>query len=186
MQWFRKILPKRNSEQTLIARAKRGNRDAFADLYLSYVDGIYRYIFFRLNQDDEETKDIVSAVFLKAWKRIDTFTNHISFQAWIYRIAHNTLIDHYRTKKKYSRLEDIEIEFNPDTEDKFDTAIAIKEIAKAMKKLTAEQKQVITLKFVEELTNKEIAFVMNKQEDAVRALQCRALKELRRKLNDKC
>ena len=185
MQWFKKILPEFNSERALITRAKRGDRDAFAGLYVRYVDGIYRYIYFRLNQDNEETKDIVSTVFLKAWKRLDTFTYHISFQAWVYRIAHNTLIDHYKTKKAYTRLDEIEIEVHPDDDEKLDIKIAFKNISKAMQSLTAEQKQIITLKFIEELTNKEIAFVMNKQEDAVRALQCRALKELRRKLKDK-
>src|SRR6266481_3206633 len=86
-------------ELELVRRSQTGDRAAFARLYDAYVERIYRYVYFRV-ADDQLAEDITSTVFLKGWEKLDSYQVGSSpFIAWLYRVAHNTVIDHYRTKK---------------------------------------------------------------------------------------
>src|ERR1044071_6299092 len=87
------------SELKLIRFSQQGDRDAFGCLYETYLDRIHRYIYFRV-MDPEVAEDITSLVFLRAWEKLETFQSGRSpFAGWLYRIAHNAIIDHYRTRK---------------------------------------------------------------------------------------
>src|SRR5512146_851618 len=96
----------KHAEQQLVQRACRGDAGAFGKLYESTFDRIYRYIFFRVS-DDEMTEDLASRVYLKAWESLPRFkSGNVPFIAWLYTIAHNMVIDHYRTRHQHVDLEE--------------------------------------------------------------------------------
>lgn len=172
------------SDKILVEKAKNGDREAFGKLYLKYLDTIYRYIFFRVNQDIQTAEDLAEVVFFKAWQNIVNFAEQDAFfKAWLYKIAHNVVIDHYRTENKPAVLKEELINENDNVLEDFERKIEIAALMKAINKLSDEQKQIITLKFIEGLSNKEMLQILNKKEEAIRALQYRALKKLKELLS---
>jgi RNA polymerase sigma-70 factor (ECF subfamily) len=168
-------------ELTLVRLAQLGDQDMFGHLYDAYVERIYRYIYFRV-ADDMLAEDITSQVFLKVWEKLDTYqAGQSPFMAWIYRIAHNAVIDHYRTKKVSVSLDDVrpvELSHSDEIDEKLDLQIQSQELREALQELTEEQQQVLILKFVGGLSTTEIAHQLGKQQGAVRALQMRGLQGL--------
>lgn len=169
-------------ESQLIEQAKAGNADAFAKLYDAYADEIYRFIFFRVS-NQQTAEDLTSQLFLKAWDNLDRYQTRrdASFRAWLMQIARNLVIDYYRTFKESASLEQI-MTAEPDP-----TMNVVKEVERRLQgewlqtklqQLTGEQKEVVTLKFIHGLSTKEIAALMNKKEGAIRALQMRGLQAL--------
>jgi len=168
----------------LIEKAKKGDKDAFGKLYSSYLDAIYRYVFFRVENDRQTAEDITEEIFLKAWRHIDQFKIGTgTVQAWLYRIAATTVIDHHRTKKQQVNMHE-EIADESTIEEQLVRKSEQQQITRALKTLTDEQQSVIIMKFINDLSNKEIARVLNLSNEAVRALQYRALKNLRKKLKN--
>src|SRR5439155_995614 len=104
--------------------------------------------------------------------------------SWLYRIAHNTVLDHYKTYKAANRIQDhtVSVEAIEELEEALDTRQKIAAVMTAMNQLTSEQQGVLTLRFIEGLSPREIAYIINKHEDAVRAIQYRGLKNLKKKL----
>jgi RNA polymerase sigma-70 factor, ECF subfamily len=172
-------------EAELVRRSQTGDQDAFACLYDAYIDRIYRYIYFRV-ADDNLAEDITSQVFLKSWEKLDTYQPGPSpFIAWLYRIARNTVIDYYRTRKVVISLEDArpaEISHEDGVEEQLDLQFKSQELRGALQELTEEQQQVLILKFISGLSTPEIAQQLGKQQGAVRALQMRALQGLAKSL----
>lgn len=170
-----------NNEATLVRMAQQGDREMFARLYEAYNSRIYRYVYFRV-PDEPLAEDLTSQVFLKVWEKLGTYqVGQSPFMAWIYRIAHNTVIDYYRTRKAAVSMEDVrEVELchYDDIEEKLDNQLQSQELRAAMAGLTKEQQQVLLLKFVAGMSTTEIAKKMRKQEGAVRALQMRGLQGL--------
>jgi RNA polymerase sigma-70 factor (ECF subfamily) len=171
-------------EQRLVDLAKSGDGEAFARLYEAYFDRVYRFVFFRVS-DDQMAEDLAAQVFLKAWENLHRYQPHGPFLAWLYAIARNTVIDNYRTRKQVVSLEDAGPIFAPDEklDDRLQLEFEIESVREAMQKLTHEQQEVIALKFIAEYDTAEIARHMGKSEGAVRALQMRALQALARVLN---
>lgn len=168
----------------LIEKAKKGDKDAFGKLYSSYLDAIYRYVFFRVGNDRQTAEDITEEIFYKAWQHIDRFKIGTgTVQAWLYRIASTTVIDHHRTKKQQVNIHE-EIADESNIEEQFIGKTEQQRITRAIKTLSNEQQSVIIMKFINDLSNKEIARALNMSNDAVRALQYRALKNLRKKLKN--
>jgi RNA polymerase sigma-70 factor (ECF subfamily) len=169
------------NEATLVRMAQQGDREMFARLYEAYNSRIYRYVYFRV-PDEALAEDLTSQVFLKVWEKLGTYqVGQSPFMAWIYRIAHNTVIDYYRTRKAAVSMEDVrEVELchYDDVEEKLDNQLQSQELRTAMAGLTKEQQQVLLLKFVAGMSTTEIAKKMRKQEGAVRALQMRGLQGL--------
>lgn len=179
---FQKILAA-PYEWFLIQEAKRGDREAFGKLYEYYLDPLYRFVFFRVGQKREIAEDIVSDVFLKAWQKLESFKKG-NFRAWLYMIARNLVIDQYRASAKvHVGVDESLADAKINIEDSVLTSIACQEVIDAMKHLTEEQQEVLLLKFVEDMGNKEIAKITGKREDAVRAMQYRGLQELRKILS---
>lgn len=169
------------AEWVWIQEAKLGDKEAFGRLYQYYVDKIYRFCYFRVGQSRALAEDITADVFVKAWEKLDTFKKG-SFQAWVYMIARNTIIDYYRSEKeKVGLTEDIQEEAISVYES-VAKSLEIERVMKGLQFLTKEQQEIILLKFVEDLDNSEIAKIMNKSEVAIRALQSRAIKKLREKI----
>ena len=175
-------------ERQLVLKAQDGDAEAFGRIYDGYVERIYRFVFFRV--DDQQTaEDITSQVFLKAWSNLDRFEfTRTPYIAWLYTIAHNTVIDHYRTRKITTALEDVQLSQPDDAEaveNQIDLTVEMKTIKVAMQNLTDDQQQVLHLRFIEGMSNTEIAQQLGKREGAIRALQMRGLQALAKQLAEK-
>lgn len=169
-------------EQGLITRAKKGDESAFSALYEHYFPKIYRYLFKRIG-NHHITEDITSVTFMKVFCHLDTYSyKQCSFSAWVYRIATNNLIDHYRKAKKQ-----IEVDIN-DAPEIVDTAVTASDavdkkydqdiVRRVLSILTPPKYQeVLHLRFFGELEYDEIAEVMGISINNTRVLLHRALKQ---------
>ena len=166
-------------ERRLVEQAKSGDAEAFAQLYDASMERVYRYVFFRVS-DRQTAEDLTSQVFLKAWEKLESYHPKGPFLSWLYAIARNTVIDHYRTQKQTVSLEDAGpmAADNDGLEDVMEFHFEMKSVQAAMQHLTDEQKEVLILRFIAEFDTDEIARRMDKSEGAVRALQMRALQAL--------
>lgn len=176
-----------SEEACLVDQAKAGDTQAFAKLYDAYVERVSRYIYFRVSEESD-MEDLVSQVFLKAWENLDRYKMGSSpFIAWLYTIARNLVIDHYRTKKDTLPLEeavtvpsDIEM---PD--EQAQTRFDLEAMRDALQVLSKDQQQVLILKYIAGLPNESIAKIMNKQEGTIRGLQMRGLQTLAKYMRQK-
>jgi RNA polymerase sigma-70 factor (ECF subfamily) len=175
-----------DGEKQLIERATRGETSAFGLLYDHYLPKIYRFIFVKTSRR-EEAEDLTHQVFLHAWQHIATYRDlGYPFSSWLYRIARNAVIDHYRTKRITYAVEDVDPETFAEEENvtlAIDRQFAVDEILALLRTLKQEYQDVLIMRFVDDLSPKEIAQVMNKSEGAVKLIQHRALHQLRTKLN---
>ena len=170
----------------LVLAAQDGDKDAFAGVYDEYFDQIYRYVYFRVVE--REVDDIVETIFIKAWTKLEKYEKRdVSFGAWLFRIAHNSVIDYRRAHRPI-------LPIDPRIEDESDKAAPKKlteqsmmasELREAVDALKDPYKQVVALKFLSGLSNSEIAEILGQREGNVRVLQFRALKHLKRELKDK-
>jgi RNA polymerase sigma-70 factor (ECF subfamily) len=175
------------NEARLLEQAKSGNPDAFARLYDTHVERVTRYIYFRVSEETD-TEDLVSQVFLKAWENLDRYKLGSSpFIAWLYTIARNLVIDHYRTRKDALPLEEA-IDFPSEMEmpdEEAQTRFDLQAMRDALHILSSDQQQALILKYIAGLPNESIARMMNKQEGTVRGLQMRGLQNLAKYLQEK-
>jgi RNA polymerase sigma-70 factor (ECF subfamily) len=176
------------NERQLVLQAQAGNSEAFGQLYDAYMERIYRFVYFRV-EDQQTAEDITSQVFLKAWSNLDRFQfSRTPYLAWLYTIAHNAVIDHYRTRKVTTALDDVQLS-QPDhselVENEIDLTAEMKSVKTALQSLTDDQQKVLTLKFIEGMSNNEIARHLGKREGAIRALQMRGLQALAKQLEEK-
>ncbi len=176
------------NERQLVLQAQAGNSEAFGQLYDAYMERIYRFVYFRV-EDQQTAEDITSQVFLKAWSNLDRFSfNRTPYLAWLYTIAHNAVIDHYRTRKVTAALDDVHLaqqDHAEVVENSIDLHTEMKSIKAALQSLTDDQQKVLTLKFIEGMSNNEIASHLGKREGAIRALQMRGLQALAKQLEEK-
>lgn len=158
---------------------------SFGELYDRFVDRVYRYLYFRTGSH-AEAEDLTEHVFLKAWEAIGRYRwQGRPFLAWLYRLAHNAHIDHVRTQKPTTSLNNDEHPIDvasPSSAMELARTLDAELLSNALTQLTPDQQQVIILKFIEGMDNDEIALTMNKREGAIRALQMRALMSMRRVL----
>ena len=176
------------NEKQLVLQAQAGNSEAFGQLYDAYMERIYRFVYFRV-EDQQTAEDITSQVFLKAWSNLDRFSfSRTPYLAWLYTIAHNAVIDHYRTRKAATALDDVQLsqqDHAEAVENEIDLSAEMKTIKEALRLLTDDQQKVLTLKFIEGMSNHEIARHLGKREGAIRALQMRGLQALAKQLEEK-
>ncbi|MBU1152003.1 RNA polymerase sigma factor [Patescibacteria group bacterium] len=171
--------------EDLVLLVQKGDKEAFSDLYNLLIDPIFRYVYYKVNQ--AEVDDIVETVFLKVWENIKQYKpQKKSFSAWVFRIAHNLVIDHYRSSKTFDELDykiaDYKREHNPikTTEDTLEQNL----LRRAMGKLKDNYREFLIYKFVNDLSNREIAQMIGKSEGSLRILQFRALKALKQELEE--
>ena len=159
--------------------------NAFGEIYDRYVERVYRYLYFRTGSHPE-AEDLTEQVFLKAWEAIGRYRwQGRPFLAWLYRLAHNSHIDHVRTQKPTTSLNNDERPLDvPSQAAQVELARTLDAdlLTRALGQLTPDQQQVIVMKFIEGMDNDQIAASMDKREGAIRALQMRALMSLRRVL----
>lgn len=179
--------PQQSDLDALVLAAQEGDKDAFAELYDHFFEKIYRYVYFRVQSS--EVDDIVETVFIKAWTKLEKYTNHkdASFGAWLFRIAHNTVIDHRRAHRSLMpidpRMEDRSRRSAPAS--RASESMMAEQVRAAVRELREPYRQVVTLKFLTGLSNSEIAQVLGRREGNVRVLQYRALKELKQMLTER-
>lgn len=170
----------------LVTQASRGSGEAFGELYQNYVGRIYRYMY---NQTGHsmDAEDLTEQVFIKAWEAIGRFRfNGKPFGSWLFKIAGNVAIDHYRTRRFHSDLSGAvgvtTHEGNP--EESAQRMATGQILMSAIKRLTDKQQQVILMKFIGGCDNTEISATMDEKEQTIRALQYRALLAMQRILSD--
>lgn len=174
------------AELELIEKAKRGDSAAFGSLYDHYIKPIYRFIAIKVGTK-QEAEDLAHEVFMSAWQKLPNFKSQgFPFSSWLYKIARNRVIDHYRTTKSNVSIdEDITISESlfateEGAEVEFDLTQSISLIKTAMLELTGQQREVITMRFVEDLSPQEIAEILNKREGTIRIIQHRAITKLKK------
>ncbi len=166
-----------------------GNAEIYAELYDLFVDKIYRFVFFKVN-NQEEAQDLTSDVFLRVWQYIQEKKKVGNFKALLYQVAKNRVIDHYRQKSRSDVLTDEEIlkEIEDARGEDFVKEIEIKSEIKSLesflKQLKAEYQEVLLLKYVEGYSNSEIAKILDKSTSNVRVLAHRALKILQNLISE--
>jgi RNA polymerase sigma-70 factor (ECF subfamily) len=166
------------TESELVHRAMRKDAAAFGQLYELHLDSIYRYIYYRVG-NAAEAEDLTEQVFLKAWEHIGGYDDRgLPFAAWLYRMAHNQVIDYRRTRKVAEPLSDLLVEKTAGPEETAERHMEMAEVAAALRSLSPDQQQIIILRFVQGCTHAEAAAIMGRSEGALRALQCRALTSL--------
>jgi RNA polymerase sigma-70 factor (ECF subfamily) len=169
----------------LVELAQRGERDALETLYLLHFDRIYSYLHMSVgNRHDAE--DLTTQTFLKMLEAIGRFRwRSAPFSAWLFRIAHNLAMDHFRATRRWQPEEEVpEPEGSEETsaEEAALASIGQRSLLRLIETLSHEQQQVLTLKFVFSFSNGEAATILGKTEGAVKSLQHRALASLQKQI----
>jgi RNA polymerase sigma-70 factor (ECF subfamily) len=172
----------------LVERGQEGDREALEELYLLHFDRIYSYLHMSVgNRHDAE--DLTTQTFLKMLESIKRFRwQSAPFSAWLFRIAHNLAMDHFRASRRWQPEEDVPEpagESEPSAEAAAFQSIGRQSMLELIEDLSQEQKQVLTLKFVFNLPNAEVATILGKTEGAVKSLQHRALVSLQKQISKK-
>lgn len=172
-----------DDESVLIRRSQEKDADAFAELYRRHFDNVYRYVAFQLG-NSSEAEDITAEVFLRAYRAIGGYkARGVPLSAWLFRIAHNCVIDYRRRLRPSVPLDMVsELCDKSKPNELLEERLAREELSSALQQLTEAQRQVLALKFGAGLCNAEVARVMGKSEGAIKALQHAGLESLRRKL----
>jgi RNA polymerase sigma-70 factor, ECF subfamily len=154
-------------------------------LYNEYFRKIARYAYARVG-DSSEAEDIASEVFIKALDSLKTYQERgLPMQAWLFKIAHNLVVDCLTRKSKRSvlPLDTVEVAEEDDPVRTAETNFELVRVKRAMQELTFDQQEVVTLRFFSGLSSKEVAEILNKKDGAVREMQSAALEKLRNILN---
>jgi RNA polymerase sigma-70 factor, ECF subfamily len=170
----------------LVERAQRGDRDALEELYLLHFDRIYSYLHMSVgNRYDAE--DLTTQTFVKMLESIGKFRfRSAPFSAWLFRIAHNLAMDYFRASRRWQPEEEVPEpvgDEEPSAESQALQSIGRQSMLELIDDLSAEQQQVLTLKFVFNFPNAEVATILGKTEGAIKSLQHRALVSLQKQLN---
>ncbi|MEU3221962.1 ECF subfamily RNA polymerase sigma factor, BldN family [Streptomyces sp. NPDC006976] len=172
----------------LVERAQAGEADAFGRLYDQYSDTVYRYIYYRVGSK-ATAEDLTSETFLRALRRISTFTwQGRDFGAWLVTIARNLVADHFKSSRfrlevtTGEMLDANEVERSP--EDSVLESLSNAALLDAVRRLNPQQQECVTLRFLQGLSVAETARVMGKNEGAIKTLQYRAVRTLARLLPD--
>jgi RNA polymerase sigma-70 factor (ECF subfamily) len=169
----------------LVERAQRGERDALEELYLIHFDRIYSYLHMSVGSR-HDAEDLTTQTFLKMLEAIGRFRwRSVPFSAWLFRIAHNVAMDHFRASRRWQPEEEIPEPAGGEERSAEDVALSAmgdRSMLALIQRLSPEQRQVLTLKFVYSFSNAEVATILGKTEGAVKSLQHRALASLQKQI----
>ena len=174
-------------EEQLVQRAINGDRNAFTQIYDMHFDRIYRYIYIRLHSQ-AEAEDLTQDVFIKAYEGINAYKwRDLPFTAWLFKIAHNRVVDHVRktSREKRASLDEAGAITSGDPVSISEQNFEILQLKDALAKLPEAQREVATLRFISELSIQEVAHTLGKSEGTVKALQFNAVASLRKLLYGK-
>jgi len=171
----------------LVERAQQGDRAALEELYLIHFDRIYSYLHMSVgNRHDAE--DLTTQTFLKILESIGKFRwQSAPFSAWLFRIAHNLAMDHFRARRRWQPEEEVPEppgEEEPSAELQAMHSIGRQSMLALIEDLSSEQQQVLTLKFVFNFQNADVATILGKTDGAIKSLQHRALVSLQKQIQE--
>jgi RNA polymerase sigma-70 factor, ECF subfamily len=174
-------------EKILVHRAQRGDQNAFAKLYDEYFNQIQRFVLFKIS-DKEKTEELINTIFTKTFQYLLKNEEIDNFRALLYQIARHAIIDFYRSQGQHLvSLDEIqEKNYNEQNnlDERIDIKIDLEKIKEALNKIPDHYKEVLVLRFVEELSFKEIGKMIDQKEATVRMIVHRGLKEMRRVLQN--
>jgi RNA polymerase sigma-70 factor (ECF subfamily) len=173
-------------DSDLLQRVRKGDRAAIGALFERYHDDIFRYLFYKVG-DMHTAEDLTSEVFLRLIRSLaQRRPEDIQPQAWLYKIARNLAIDHYRKRQS---MQSVTLEENVSSDevidDRIEKGLDSRALYKAVNTLPFEQREVIIMRFINNLPIAEAARAMGRSEDAIKGLQRRALITLRQFLSDR-
>jgi len=175
-------------EKIQLLKLKNGDSEAFAFFYDQYMTRVYRFVYIRVS-DKNVAQDLTQDIFLKVWQHLVDQKDIKSFPAFIFKIARNAVIDHYRQSQKQS----LPLEFASESEEPYsdektegiDRDIDLQVLLETLKQLKEEYQEVLLLRYVEDLSIEDIAQIMQKDKNNVRVLLHRALSKLKSLTNNK-
>ena len=175
-------------DHQLLTQAQQGDAEAFGALYERHAAAIFRYLYVHLSSRPD-AEDLTSEVFLRAWQSLPRYHQRgVPFRAFLFRIAHNALVDHYRHRQQAQRLAQEEDPASPADRSDPDETLAGKidhlELSRLLAGLRDDYRTVLALRFLSQLSPVETATVMQRTPGAVRVLQHRAMEALRQKLQE--
>lgn len=177
-------VPRANDDTALVLRAIRRDQDAFGELYDRHVVRVYRHIYYMVGSA-AEAEDLTAQTFLRAWEAIERYqVRGAPFVSWLLRIAHNLGVSYLRSKRDSSELHDgiIDTKERRDPEWSYQQTAEEELVREAILRLREEQRQVIILRFIEDLDYREVAEIIGKSVAAIRVIQHRALNSLRKQM----
>ena len=177
-------VPRANDDTPLVLRAIRRDQDAFGELYDRHVVRVYRHIYYMVG-NAAEAEDLTAQTFLRAWEAIERYqVRGAPFVSWLLRIAHNQGVSYLRSKRDSSELHDgiVDTKERRDPEWSYQQTAEEELVREAILRLREEQRQVIILRFIEDLDYKEVAEIIGKSVAAIRVIQHRALNSLRKQM----
>jgi RNA polymerase sigma-70 factor, ECF subfamily len=175
------------SDSQLVLEARNGSAEAFGELYERYAPAVFRFLSSQL-QNSLDAEDMVGEVFLKAWRALPGFRDRgAPFSAFLFRIAHNSLIDHYRTRphrREHLDLDDQPLpDPHPEPMEQMVAKLDLQELRRVLSTLREDYRTVLVARYISDLTHEETALMMGRSAGAVRVLQHRALTALRKQMN---
>jgi RNA polymerase sigma-70 factor (ECF subfamily) len=177
-------IPRANDDLPIVLRAIEKDQDAFGELYDRHVVRVYRHIYYMVGSAPE-AEDLTAQTFLRAWEAIERYqVRGAPFVSWLLRIAHNLGVSHLRSRRESSQLHDGIVDDKPrrDPEWAYQQTAEEELVHAAILKLREEQRQVIILRFIEDLDYREVAEIIGKSVAAIRVIQHRALNSLRKQM----
>ncbi len=167
-------------DEQVIKRVKNGDVEAFGILYEQYAEVIFRYVYSHLD-GRLDAEDLTEEIFLRAWRALPKYDERgLPFTAFLFRIARNSLIDHYRSHKIVQSIEDVELQSHEaGPEEVVEVRIENGNLREMLAKLREDYRNVLIFRFLSGLSPEETAQVMQRSVGAVRVLQHRALAALR-------
>jgi len=171
-------------DATLVARAQSGETEAFGELYERYVDQIFRYVRTRVSEA-KDAEDLTETVFVRSFEALDGYEERgHPYSAFLYQVARNVLVDHYRKPAEEQGLDDIGplVSTAPELERRIVEDQQVRAIRRAMDRLSDDYQEVIRLRVLLSLPTAAVADWMDRSEGAVRVLLYRALKSLRKEV----
>ncbi len=172
-----------DKELKIIQACQGGELSQFSYLYDTYVDKIYQFIYYRV-QHKETAEDLTSRVFMKSIDKIKSFqVDKGSFSSWLYKIARNTVIDHYRTKKADIDITNIwDLASGEDVARDIDVKDKLSQVDKYLEDLKPEQREILIMRVWQGMSHKEIANVLGESEASCKMVFSRTINKLREEM----
>ena len=165
----------------LASRAQTGDSQAFALIYDTFIKKIYDFVFYK-TMHQQLAEDLTSQTFLKAWKNITQFKSG-NFSAWLYTIARNIVVDHYRSQKEILAVEDFwDLKADDDVLGEVEERLKIEKLQQGLARLKSSEREILMLRLWQDLPFKEIAVILGKNEGAAKMSFARAMESLKKEM----